>query len=71
MTHPFEDDSAPYLVLANDQERYSLWPAQLAVPDGWRVVLTRRDRAACLEFVDRHFTVVAARAGEPAPSPAR
>ncbi|APY84880.1 MbtH family protein [Streptomyces alfalfae] len=68
MANPFEDDSAPYLVLVNDQGRHSLWPDGIRVPDGWRVVCTRRDRAACLEYVDRHFTVVAPRPGEPAPT---
>ncbi|MGW7354929.1 MbtH family protein [Streptomyces sp. Z26] len=67
MANPFEDESARYLVLVNHEDRYSLWPAALAVPAGWRVALGETDRAACLAYVDRHFTVVLPRAGEPAP----
>ena len=36
MTNPFEDDTAEFLVLINDEGQYSLWPAHLDVPLGWR-----------------------------------
>ena len=35
MTNPFEDVEALYLVLVNDEGQHSLWPAGIAVPDGW------------------------------------
>jgi len=58
MTNPFEDEAARYLVLVNHEDRYSLWPADITVPDGWRRVFGEADRSACLHYVDRNFTVV-------------
>ncbi len=31
-TNPFEDENADYLVLVNDEDQHSLWPADLEVP---------------------------------------
>jgi MbtH protein len=56
MTNPFEDESAgDFLVLANEEEQYSLWPAGLAVPAGWREIRRGR-REACLEHIERTWT---------------
>ncbi|GGT27055.1 MbtH protein [Streptomyces tanashiensis] len=52
MTHPFEDPDGSYLVLVNDEEQYSLWPAPTAVPAGWRSVMGPAARAACLDHVE-------------------
>ncbi|WP_186778829.1 MbtH family protein [Streptomyces salinarius] len=38
-------------VLVNDEEQYSLWPAYLAVPDGWRETGTAGSKEECLEYV--------------------
>ncbi len=38
-------------VLVNDEEQYSLWPAYLAVPDGWRDTGTAGSKEECLEYV--------------------
>ena len=38
MTNPFENETDTYHALINDEEQYSLWPAFLSVPDGWRIV---------------------------------
>ena len=37
-TNPFDDDTADFVVLVNDEEQHSLWPVFAEVPDGWRVV---------------------------------
>ena len=55
MTHPFEDDTADYVVLANDRTQYSLWPATIAVPPGWRTVRGPAARQDCLDFVTAHW----------------
>ena len=55
-TNPFEDDSASYLVLRNDEGQYSLWPEFAAVPAGWNVVLDRSERAACVDFINSSWT---------------
>jgi glycopeptidolipid biosynthesis protein len=54
--NPFDDESANFLVLVNEEEQHSLWPAFADVPDGWRVVLADADRAACLDYVERHWS---------------
>ena len=56
MTNPFEDESGTYLVLKNDEDQYSLWPAFAPVPDGWTVVHDRDTRQACLEYIETHWT---------------
>lgn len=38
MTNPFEDDTARFVMLVNDENQYSLWPAFADVPAGWTVV---------------------------------
>lgn len=56
MTNPFENEEGQYLVLANDEEQHSLWPAQIAVPAGWRTVHGVDSRAACLDYIERTWT---------------
>ncbi|MEU9736439.1 MbtH family protein [Streptomyces sp. NPDC048002] len=55
-TNPFEDDDARYLVLVNDENQHSLWPAFAEVPAGWTVAHTEDSRQNCLTFVDEHWT---------------
>ncbi len=45
-----------YLVLMNDEEQYSLWPAAKAVPAGWRAVGQEGSEQECLDYVDRTWT---------------
>ncbi|MEU6072785.1 MbtH family protein [Micromonospora sp. NPDC047074] len=52
MSNPFDDDDAQFHVLVNHEGQYSLWPAALAVPAGWSVVLRDERRAACLDYVE-------------------
>jgi MbtH protein len=56
ITNPFEDDERSYLVLVNDEEQYSLWPAFAEVPAGWTVALAAVTRAACLSFIEANWT---------------
>jgi uncharacterized protein YbdZ (MbtH family) len=51
-TNPFDDESAQFLVLVNDEEQYSLWPEFVAVPEGWRVVFGPGDRASAVAYVE-------------------
>jgi uncharacterized protein YbdZ (MbtH family) len=55
-TNPFDDDSATFYVLANDEEQYSLWPAFVDVPAGWRAVFGEDTRAQCLTFIETTWT---------------
>jgi uncharacterized protein YbdZ (MbtH family) len=53
--NPFDDDSASFLVLINDEEQHSLWPTFCDVPAGWRVVFGEADRAACLDYIGENW----------------
>jgi uncharacterized protein YbdZ (MbtH family) len=56
MTNPFEDENGEYLVLINEEGQYSLWPAFLDVPLGWRTVGPRGGRKTCLDWIDENWT---------------
>jgi MbtH-like protein len=40
--NPFDDDNGSFVVLVNDEEQHSLWPAFADVSAGWRVVMAKR-----------------------------
>jgi glycopeptidolipid biosynthesis protein len=52
----FDDDDGRFFVLVNDEEQHSLWPVFADVPAGWRVVYGEADRAACLYYIEQHWT---------------
>jgi glycopeptidolipid biosynthesis protein len=54
--NPFDDDSASFLVLVNDEEQHSLWPTFADVPKGWRVIYGESDRAAYLDYIEQNWT---------------
>ena len=56
MTNPFDDRSAQFLVLVNDEGQHSLWPAFAEVPAGWSIAHDRDTRTACLDYVNEHWT---------------
>ncbi|MFC0431831.1 MbtH family protein [Kutzneria buriramensis] len=56
MTNPFEDQDGTYLVLVNDENQHSLWPAAIDVPAGWRVAHGPDARQACLDHVEANWT---------------
>jgi MbtH protein len=55
-TNPFENEDGIYHVLVNDEGQHSLWPAEIAVPQGWEVVCSEQSRAACLEYIEQNWT---------------
>lgn len=56
MTNPFDDESLEFLVLRNDEDECSLWPASFDVPAGWHVVLGPKSRQECLAHIDKTWT---------------
>jgi uncharacterized protein YbdZ (MbtH family) len=56
MTNPFEDDGSQYLVLVNDENQHSLWPAWIEVPAGWSAVHGEDSRQGCLDYVEANWT---------------
>jgi MbtH protein len=45
------DDKTVYKVLVNHEEQYSIWPAQLEIPLGWKEVGKSGLKAECLEYI--------------------
>ena len=56
MTNPFEDEEGEYLVLVNEEGQYSLWPARLDAPVGWKVTGPRGARKDCLAWIEQNWT---------------
>jgi MbtH protein len=56
VTNPFEDENGVYHVLINEEGQHSLWPSFIEVPAGWTIVHASDSRAACLDFINQHWT---------------
>ena len=57
--NPFDDDTATFYVLVNDEEQHSLWPTFKQVPGGWTIVFGadgQTGRQACLDYVEQNWT---------------
>ncbi len=50
------DDGATYRVVLNDEEQYSIWPADRDLPAGWREEGTIGPKVDCLAHIDRVWT---------------
>jgi len=50
------EDTRTYTVLVNDEEQYSLWLAELAIPGGWRSTGQVGSKQECLDYVRRVWT---------------
>jgi MbtH protein len=46
-SNPFDDENGEFLVVVNDEDQHSLWPAFAEVPAGC---------AQCLAYVEEHWT---------------
>ncbi len=56
MSNPFDDADGVFLVLVNHENQHSLWPNFADIPAGWSKVFGPSDRAACLEYIEEHWT---------------
>lgn len=56
MANPFDNEDGTFLVLVNHENQHSLWPADLALPGGWTIAHGADTRAACLDYVEQHWT---------------
>jgi MbtH protein len=45
-----------YVVVANDEEQYSIWPADRDLPAGWRVAGPTGAKEACLAHIEQVWT---------------
>lgn len=48
--------SAEYVVVVNDEEQFSVWPAGRLVPDGWRALPVKGTREYCLDHIASTWT---------------
>jgi MbtH protein len=50
------DEDGRFQVLVNDEDQYSLWPADHDVPAGWRQAGKEGSREECSAWVDEVWT---------------
>lgn len=50
------EDAVTYRVVVNDEEQYSIWPADRDLPDGWSDAGRTGTRAECLAHVGEVWT---------------
>ena len=55
-TNPFEDENGTYMVLVNDENQHSLWPAYIDIPSGWTVAFGEGSRQSCLNYINANWT---------------
>ncbi len=55
MLNPFDNPDGLFYVLANEEGQYSLWPAPLHIPVGWKPLFGVRDRQQCLSFTAENW----------------
>jgi MbtH protein len=51
-----EDEPATYKVVVNDEEQYSIWPADREIPLGWSDAGKSGGKAECLEHINQVWT---------------
>ncbi|GFM50964.1 MbtH family NRPS accessory protein [Pseudomonas capsici] len=51
-----EQDPSVYLVVANAEEQYSIWSADLPLPGGWNFMGKRGSKSECLEHIKEVWT---------------
>ncbi|GAA1617117.1 MbtH family protein [Actinoplanes couchii] len=52
----FDDSTARFTVVINDEEQYSVWPTAITVPDGWREIGVTGTKDECLERIEEIWT---------------
>ena len=49
-------DDITYKVVLNDEEQYSIWPAERSNPPGWRDAGKSGSKSECLAYVSEVWT---------------
>jgi uncharacterized protein YbdZ (MbtH family) len=55
MSNIFDDESATFVVLVNDEGQYSLWPETVAIPGGWAKAHAADSRQNCLAYIKQYW----------------
>ena len=50
------DDDRQYAVVRNDEDQYSIWPADRQAPDGWQQAGPTGSQDECLDHIRRVWT---------------
>jgi MbtH protein len=50
------DEDVAHRVVVNHEEQYSIWPADLEIPAGWREVRGPRSKEDCLRYIGEVWT---------------
>jgi MbtH protein len=56
LLNPFDNEDGNYLVLTNDEGQYSLWPAEIKIPQGWLRAHGPCGRAERVDLVEASWT---------------
>jgi len=48
--------SGELVVVVNEEEQYSIWPADRTIPAGWREAGKRGNKAECLAYIEEVWT---------------
>ncbi len=51
-----DDDKARCKVVVNDEEQYSIWFAERAIPPGWREAGKEGTKEECLAYIEEVWT---------------
>ena len=51
-----EDGAKAYVVVANLEDQYSIWPVGRDLPAGWRTAGSEGTRDECLSYISTHWT---------------
>lgn len=51
-----EQETRPHKVVINDEEQYSIWPAERENPAGWYDVGKSGSKQDCLTYIDEVWT---------------
>ena len=49
-------DDRAHVVVRNDEEQYSIWPADRELPSGWEAVGAPASRQECLDYIGDVWT---------------
>jgi MbtH protein len=50
------DDNTIYTAVVNDEEQYSIWPADREPPNGWRDAGRSGTKDECLRYIEEVWT---------------
>jgi MbtH protein len=52
----WDDEDALFTVVVNDEDQYSIWPADRDIPGGWHRSEKTGRRSECLSYIEQHWT---------------